>query len=279
MLLFPVLALGLEPTKIKLTSCGGSETWQLTAPATTKPNPPSLNMSMTSPTKVSNMYAYGASGSLGIYGHPLGVFPINASGPACGDQTFHIYDGILGQVHLSVPPCDKNGLGSGTEISAHVDVWTVLPAIPPLVSTSFEIDIKVYAPAPSPPAPHLLLCAKLELMQPPKSGADPTQDTCQTDVTPPVPYPPTDEASLMPTVTVDLDAPPATRWAHVVGPRKAGIKHLIDSFLTGQFKHMKPNSTIMKVRSAPTSVNTPPRAAAAAATKPSPARSPHRRLS
>jgi len=237
-------SLSLEPTSITFSqTCGGN--WKLAAPATTKPNTPRFDFSMSSESLLPSSQLYPMvwhiHGSLGLPFHPLGLFKINASGPACGEQTALIMDGVLGQVLLSFPQCPWAATSPGLSVNAHVDVWTVLPAIPPVVSTGFQLNMSLLPSGGGEP----LLCTQMDIVQPPQSGADPEQDTCGLDNTDKVPFPPGPEAQI-PTVTVDLDAPAEIRWAHVVKPRTQGIKRLIASFLEGQFG-ISANTTTAKV--------------------------------
>lgn len=82
-----------------------------------------------------------------------------------------------------------------------------------------------------------LLCYRIELSQPPTSGADKSQDGCEMDTghAPHMPVQP------IPSVTVDLDAPAATRWRPVVAPRVAAANALIDAFLDNLLQ----NSTLL----------------------------------
>merc|ERR1719498_1988589 len=91
--------------------------------------------------------------------------------------------------------------------------------MPPLVSTGFEIEIALEGASDLP-------TIKIDLIQPPTSGAEKGQDTCQTDRMDAsvLQYPPQDTSYAIPTVQVSLDDPPSTRWDHVVKPRAAAIQ-------------------------------------------------------
>ena len=55
----------------------------------------------------------------------------------------------------------------------------MIPALPPLLSSGF--DIKLTLVDVSTADPSVVLCLNMELSQPPWSGADPKQDVCGCD--------------------------------------------------------------------------------------------------
>eukprot|EP00755_Sulcionema_specki_P003827 Sspe_Gene.3908::Locus_1303_Transcript_1_1_Confidence_1.000_Length_1550::g.3908::m.3908/K12348/ASAH1; acid ceramidase len=61
----------------------------------------------------------------------------------------------------------------------------------------------------------------------------------------PVTYPPTMKNMTIPTVDIDLDAPPAERWVHAVAPLKEEVKRLIYTFLNHSLAN--PSKPIGKV--------------------------------
>ena len=242
----------LEPTKIKAELCEatGTTSWQVSAPSTTDPSPPRLDVDLSTDDYAGNLTAphWQVSGSLGIPDHPLGVFAFEGNGTACGEQTTYVKDGVLGQVVVTFPPCpwqaSADGATAPVNVTVHVDVWTVLPAIPPLLSTGFELDLSVGDGAADGDQE---LCLKVDLAQPPATGAEKSQDVCnmndpEKSTIPP--YPPTDPNAQIPSVTVDLDAPAGERWSKIVEPRKAAIEDLINTFTD---MIMKKNGTAHKL--------------------------------
>ena len=99
------------------------------------------------------------TGSLGLPNHPLGIFHINDTVTACGEQTAYIYKGLLGKIDWQFPPCPWQGDAGSFEIKAHVDVYTVIPAFPPLISTGFTVNLEML----NKPGGDELMCAKLQL--------------------------------------------------------------------------------------------------------------------
>jgi acid ceramidase len=80
-----------------------------------------------------------------------------------------------------------------------------------------------------------MISLTIGLAQPAGSGADPQQDNCTLDFEHMPAYPPPKSLpglpdTAIPSFVVDLDADPATRWDHIVRPRAADIKAMIDQF-------------------------------------------------
>lgn len=209
------VASALAPAQVRVRqTCKGAATWRITAPTTTAANTPRFDVAAVSSSAVAaSASTFEAHGSLGLPNHPLGLFKFNASGPAVGNQTVDVMDGVLGKATFAFSP---------GAVEAHIDVWTVIPDVPPLLSTGFAFDLTVWGTATTP-----LLCYRIELSQPPTSGADKTQDVCELGgaVAPPMPVRP------IPSVIVDLNEPAATRWRPVVIPHKASANALIDAFI------------------------------------------------
>ena len=219
----------LAPAKVRVSqTCKGEVSWRITAPKTTPADTPRFDVKAVStgvvPTAVASpTLTFEAHGSLGLPNHPLGLFKFNASGPAVGNETVYIMDGVLGVATFAFPSDADRISAWPITIGAHIDVWTIIPDVPPLLSTGFAFDLTVRSSGSATP----LLCYRIELSQPPTSGADKAQDSCELDgpVAPPMPTQP------IPSVIVDLDAPAAARWDPVVAPRKAAANALIDAFL------------------------------------------------
>ena len=179
-------ALALQPTKVQATTCASTPTeWSIDAPATADPSTPRLDVNFATPSyagKSSSPPTYALTGSLGLPDHPLGVFGFESNGTACGEQTAYVKDGVLGQVVLKFPPCDSGWTpGNAVNATVHVDVWTVLPVIPPLLSTGFEFDLHLMDAQDNNATGTEQLCLKLDLAQPPETGSQKSQDVCLMD--------------------------------------------------------------------------------------------------
>jgi hypothetical protein len=231
-------ASALAPAIVSVKQCGGVS-WAIKAPSTTPPNTPSFDFSVTASTPATNASGWEMSGSLGLPNHPLGVFKFDASGTACAKPSAYILNGVLGRVNISFPSTCQSATSSISSIAFHVDVWTVIPSIPPLVSTGFEFTFKLTDPANAE-----LLCLKVDLSQPPTSGAEKSQDGCLTASTDIAPYPPVSGPLSIPWESVDLDEPAATRWTNVVQPRAEGMKALLTQFIDNLSPKL--NSTITR---------------------------------
>jgi acid ceramidase len=91
------------------------------------------------------------------------------------------------------------------------------------------------APPPAPAGTKELISLTVGLAQPAGSGADPQQDNCTLDFEHMPAYPPPKSLpglsdTSIPSFVVDLDVDPETRWDHIVRPRAADIKAMIDQF-------------------------------------------------
>jgi hypothetical protein len=143
----------LAPAKVRVSqTCKGEARWRITAPKTTAANTPRFDVTAIATTKApvvaASALTFEAHGSLGLPNHPLGLFKFNASGPAVGNQTVDIMDGVLGVATFAFPPPSSSSSSSSqggagwlsagpVTIRAHIDVWTVIPDVPPLLSTGF----------------------------------------------------------------------------------------------------------------------------------------------
>jgi len=229
-----------EDARVKVAQCKNTPSsvsdWKIVAPKKTKPNTPRFNISLESPTlQPVGQLRWSANGSLGLPRHPLGIFKFNSSGPACGAQAAYIYEGVLGQLKLGFPACGveaqtEHEKAGGLVVHGHVDVWTQIPTLPGIdLSTGFALELRLEdGSSEGTGAP--LLCLSIEISEPHRSGASKEEDVCQMDMGHPPEYPP-DASQQLPSVVVDLDAPPEERWTHVVQPRAQGIKELIDAYL------------------------------------------------
>lgn len=175
-----------------------------------------------------NNRTFDIRGSLGLKNHPLGIFKFEASGLARDEQKAYVYDGILGDITLNFPASSSiDDIAPVFAFDVNVRVFTVIPSIPPLVSTGFQVILTVSDD----------LCAKISLSQPASSGAEKGQDVCLTDSTPDLPsYPPASELvngrpSAIPRYNISLDDAPADRWTDVVAPLSTEIQALIDTFM------------------------------------------------
>lgn len=187
-------ALALQPTKVHAATCASTPTeWSIDAPATADPSTPRLDVNLATPSYAGKASpttppTYTLTGSLGLPDHPLGVFAFESNGTACGEQTAYVKDGVLGQVVMKFPPCDGGWTpGNAVNATVHVDVWTVLPVIPPLLSTGFEFDLHLNdaqergGGGAGDGAGAEQLCLKLDLAQPPETGSQKSQDVCLMD--------------------------------------------------------------------------------------------------
>jgi hypothetical protein len=82
-------------------------------------------------------------------------------------QVAYVLNGVLGQVLLDFPECPWPA-SSAVDVSAHIDVWTVLPVIPPLLASGFEFTLHV---TDDNAGAKEQLCLKLDLAQPPETGS------------------------------------------------------------------------------------------------------------
>lgn len=93
-ILLATAAAAMAPTKIESSSCGAPfPVWTVDAPATTDPRTPTFDFSITSSADwvpPTDGATWRASGSLGLPGHPLGIFKINATGDACDAQEYFV---------------------------------------------------------------------------------------------------------------------------------------------------------------------------------------------
>eukprot|EP01065_Artemidia_motanka_P026093 TRINITY_DN30_c0_g1_i2.p1 TRINITY_DN30_c0_g1~~TRINITY_DN30_c0_g1_i2.p1 ORF type:complete len:648 (+),score=231.09 TRINITY_DN30_c0_g1_i2:607-2550(+) len=229
-------AAGLDKTHVKVAQeCDGD--WKLDYPSRIDPSPPMVNISVSSSSfKFTDNLTFTMDGSVGLPNHPLGVFKLKAGGQACGEQSGYVEAGILGRVTVYFPPCPWPANGANFIIS--VNVWTVLPVIPPLISTGFGAKVQLVADGK--PA----MCLKIDLAQPPWSGAEKSQDKCQTDSSKIYSYPPPAEFSID-RVVVNLDDAPEHRWDAIVGPRADGMRALINQFIDNLSP--KINNTIVRL--------------------------------
>jgi acid ceramidase len=213
----------LEPTQVNVVFCSEFGDWTVDFPRTVKPDTVHLDFSVSSPSfsGAGRNLSFAAHGSLGLPNHPLGIFRSTTEGVARGDHPYYIYDGVLGVANISFPATWSD---AGAAIKAHVDVWTVIPSIPPAVSTGFTFEMTLQEEG------NTLLCVRVELSQPKTSSADKDQDKCLTSESDIPNYPPTTNM-LIPEIEVDLDAPPATRWNKAMKPFAPGMKALVESFL------------------------------------------------
>ena len=163
-------------------------------------------------------------------------FKIDASGKATpGAHSVDVYGGVLGRAWLTYP--NWAAKAASTTISGHIDIWTVLPAIPPILSTAFEFKWTLKDSTGAE-----VLCLQVDVAQPPTSGADKSQDKCNSALPDVAPYPPP-AGMAIPSVVVDLDDPPEKRWDAIVTPRAGTMQKLIDTFLHGGMA----NRTIVKL--------------------------------
>eukprot|EP01065_Artemidia_motanka_P026095 TRINITY_DN30_c0_g2_i1.p1 TRINITY_DN30_c0_g2~~TRINITY_DN30_c0_g2_i1.p1 ORF type:complete len:578 (+),score=220.66 TRINITY_DN30_c0_g2_i1:74-1735(+) len=234
-------ATALEPTKVKVAqTCSSASTWSVNYPATVNPDTPRLNVTVsTASLAAAGALTFKSHGSLGLPNHPLGVFKFSADGPACGVQTAYVKDGVLGKLTMRFPACGKAVNGAMT-FEIGVDIWTVLPDVPSVVGTGYQADFSLLA------GDKEVLCLKLDMSQPAKTGAEKSQDKCQMAETEIPPYPPL-PAFDIPTVTVNLDDPPEKRWKAIVEPRKEAVKVLIEHVLDAFGGAGLENSTVLKL--------------------------------
>lgn len=176
--------------------------------------------------------------SLGLPKHPLGIFGAEGKGSACGTQRLLLESGILGVVTLDFPACPWP---AEVLVPGRVDIWTPLPAVPVLphigLPVSFHSQVRVHDSAGD------LLAVRIELAQHPGTGADKSQDTCAMDFEHMPQYPPAQEPIAW--ETLDLDVDPQERWTHIVKPRTAEIKALINAFIANLPRGL--NSTLVRV--------------------------------
>lgn len=225
----------LDPTRVRVRAfredCATpTSDWSLEGvPDSVDPDTPELTFRIASSTSV-NVTTYGVKGSLGLANHPLGIFEFHDAGTARAAKKSYVYDGILGDVTLQFPESYAPDTTTFA-FDVGVRVFTVIPSIPPFLSTGFSMELTL---------PGAELCAKISLSQPASSGSEKGQDICLTDATPDLPsYPPTETSSVLsngqsvtiPRYTISLDDDPVDRWTHVVAPLSAQIQALIDTFM------------------------------------------------
>jgi len=146
---------------------------------------------------------------------------------------------VLGQVVVDFPACPwKISNQDAVNFTMHVDIWTVLPILPPLLASGFDVQLSLSSLAALSSSKNTALqqqlCMDVSLAQPPESGALKSQDVCLMDdprKAEPSAYPPVAPSAQIPVVTIDLDKPASERWVDIVTPRKEAIKDLIDTFM------------------------------------------------
>ena len=234
---FLSVATALDPAKIKISVSGNENVeWNLlNAPTSCSANTPRFEFGVASENVIEEKLTFEAEGSLGLKDHPLGIFKFHDSGDAEeGSKVMYILDGVLGQIKLTFSHTES----SVFKMNARVDVWTVIPSLPPLISTGFQVNIRLKTVNGD-----TVMNLVVSISQPATSGAEKSQDVCQTDVTNFPAYPPTSNDLEIPRVTVNLDDPASTRWGEVVKSRAKNIRNLIDTFM----KSSEANRTVIRM--------------------------------
>jgi len=241
----------LAPARVAVSICDAQQQhWSLHAPTTTVPTAPTFDFKAVSTgpfTPPPSQLRWSASGSLGLPRHPLGLFGINATGVACGQQAVPIYDGVVGMLNLSFPSCPWRHGATATTISGRMSLYTPLVVEPPLLSSGLTLTWSLHAPNAHDGEEAELLCVKMELWQPADSGAERAQDRCGVAATPDMPHYPPASSSRIPDVIVDLDDPPELRWAKILGPRRALVANVANTIIAHLPYATALNSTLVRL--------------------------------